>query len=291
MLRTNRDQLIKTAVMGAITSSSARKLPNRASTTREPLVLPSVGGITYNLRVGDLAAGWQADHVEPGVSLAVIQRDETHKSIEDGLCLLSCVGNEAVVASGEASGEKGRVTGKHGGINHVLVDFPEEVKEALLIGTLVLIKAYGVGLRLLDFGDVTVTNMDPDLLEAIPAELIGDKLGFPVTHLIPTELMGPCVPQAVYSGDYDIRLPGKALVDAYHLDDLRLGDLVAIVSPNSGRAQGFTKEASTIGVIVHSDSVVVGHGPGVTALMASNRARIIPRVEPHANIVEYLGIR
>jgi hypothetical protein len=46
------------------------------------------------------------------------------------------------------------VTGKHGGVEHVLVDFQPEVLEKLMLGDKVLVKAYGVGLKLLDFPDV-----------------------------------------------------------------------------------------------------------------------------------------
>jgi hypothetical protein len=30
-------------------------------------VLPGVGGITYNVKIGDGVFGWAGDHVEPGV--------------------------------------------------------------------------------------------------------------------------------------------------------------------------------------------------------------------------------
>ena len=53
--------------MGEIASPTIRSVYN-VSATGKPLVLPGVGGITYNLRVGDPACGWEADHVEPCVS-------------------------------------------------------------------------------------------------------------------------------------------------------------------------------------------------------------------------------
>lgn len=291
MLRTNRGQLIKTAVMGRITGSLARKLPQGASSAKwKPAVLPSVGGITYNLRVGDLAAGWVGDHVEPGVSVGEAEDDSVHKGMESGLSLLSCIGNVAVVASGTATGRTGRVTGKHGGINHVLVDFADEIKEALVIGAQVLVKAFGVGLRLADCEDVTVMNMDPDLLEAVGAQLTDGKVVVPVTHLVPAALMAPGAPQTAYWGDFDIQLPARAALDAYHLGDLRLGDLVAVVETDPLRGGVPKKVARSIGVVVHCDSVAAGHGPGVTTVMASDKPRIVPRTDAEANIGRYLGI-
>jgi hypothetical protein len=54
--------------------------------------------------------------------------------------VLSCVGNEAIVANGDAKGAKGVVTGKHGGIEHVLVDFQPETLEKLMLGDKILVK-------------------------------------------------------------------------------------------------------------------------------------------------------
>ena len=68
MLKMNQEKLIKISVMGEIASPTIRNVYN-VSATGKPLVLPGVGGITYNLRVGDPACGWEADHVEPGVSV------------------------------------------------------------------------------------------------------------------------------------------------------------------------------------------------------------------------------
>ena len=87
------------------------------------MVFPGVGGITYNVRVGDLAVGWMADHVEPGVSIRNKEKEDRFPHGPNyALNVLSCVGNEAVVVTGDAKGENGVVTGKHGGIEHVLVD-------------------------------------------------------------------------------------------------------------------------------------------------------------------------
>jgi len=132
------------------------------------------GGITYNVRVGDLAVGWAADQVEPGVSVK-------HKESEDAnraLNILACVGNEAIVVSGDAKGDRGVVTGKHGGIEHVLIDFPPETLEKLLIGDKILIKAFGLGLELVDYPEIKVMNIDPHFFEAIGVKSLGDKIEF-----------------------------------------------------------------------------------------------------------------
>lgn len=57
-----------------------------------------------------------------------------------------------------------RVTGKHGGINDVLVDVAPVVLRRLNIGDRFQIHSIGLGLRLLDYPDVTVLNCAPGLL-------------------------------------------------------------------------------------------------------------------------------
>ncbi|MFQ6095384.1 MAG: DUF4438 domain-containing protein, partial [Candidatus Bathyarchaeia archaeon] len=254
---------MKISVLGEVSSPVFWRSPYRISADGTPVVLPGVGGITYNVRVGDPAVGWQADHVEPGVSMKNKEKDERFPGGANmALNVLACVGNEAVVASGDAKGSRGVVTGKHGGIEHVLVDFPADVMEKLLIGDKILIRAFGVGLKLLDFPDVKVMNMDPKFLEALDPKPVGDELEVPVTHTIPAEIMGSGLgANQTYSGDYDIQLFDESIKHEYGLEDLRLGDLVAIQDADHSYGRIYRKGAVSIGIVVHSDCVTSGHGP------------------------------
>ena len=112
-LRMNIDKLVKVSVIGEVSSPIFRPTPYKISATGEPLVLPGVGGIRYNVRVGDLAVGWMADHVEPGVSIKNLTQYPGPQSDAPNYALnvLSCIGNEAKVVSGDAKGEKGYVKG------------------------------------------------------------------------------------------------------------------------------------------------------------------------------------
>jgi len=292
MLRTNKEKLVKLSVIGEVTSPIYGRSPYRISADGQPLVLPSIGGITYNIRVGDLACGWAADHVEPGVSIQNKEKDDVRSGANVALNVLACVGNEAIVVSGDAKGAKGTVTGKHGGIEHVIVDFPWETLEKLLIGDKILIKSYGLGLRLLDFPEIKVMNIDPNFLEALNPQPLGDKLEIPVTHEIPASLMGSGLgANQTYSGDYDIQLFDETAVKAYGLEDLRLGDLVAITDADSTYGRLYRKGAVTVGIVVHCNSVVSGHGPGVTTLFTSRSGKIKPRRDPDANIAKILKLR
>lgn len=292
MLETNIEKLIKISVMGEIASPTIRSVYN-VSATGKPLVLPGVGGITYNLRVGDPACGWEADHVEPGVSVENKENDaRSGKAANTAFNVLSCVGNQATVASGEAKGAKGVVTGKHGGIEHVLVDFPVEVLEKLMLGDRILVKAYGTGLKLLNFPTIKVLNIDPFLLEEWNLQPTGDKLEVPVTHMVPAAIMGSGLgANQVNSGDYDIQLFDSTIVAQYGLESLRLGDLVAIIDADHSFGRIYRQGAVSVGVVVHTNCITAGHGPGVTTLMTSSDGKIIPKISQSANIASLLKIR
>ncbi|MHA2140756.1 MAG: DUF4438 domain-containing protein [Candidatus Thorarchaeota archaeon] len=291
-VETNEDKLVKISVMGEIASPVAWSA-YRITYDGKPVVLPGTGGITYNIRVGDPAVGWQADHVEPGVSIENKENDARFKQMANtSLNILSCVGNEASVVKGEAKGEKGTVVGKHGGIEHVMVDFSEEVMEKLVIGDKMQVKAYGVGLKLTDFPEVKVMNTDPGFLKKMKLQDKEGKLAIPVTHRVPAKIMGSGLGSAqTYSGDYDIQLFDEGTTAEYGLDSLRFGDLVAIMDADSSYGRIYKEGAITVGIIVHSDCVISGHGPGVTTLFTSTAGKIEPILDADANIATILNLR
>ena len=293
MLRTNVDKLVKISVVGEVASPVYGRGIYRISAQGDPVVLPGVGGITYNVRVGDLACGWEADHVEPGVSVENKENDSRFgRGANTAFNVLSCVGNEAVVVTEGAKGVKGFVTGKHGGIEHVLVDFQPETLEKLMLGDKVLVKAFGVGLKLLDFPDIKVMNMDPRFLEALDPKPSGEKLEVPVTHVIPATIMGSGLgANQTYSGDYDIQLFDENVRKEFGLDDLRLGDVVAIKDADHSYGRIYKQGAMSVGIVVHTNCVSSGHGPGVTTLFTSSTGKIIPRIDVKANIASILGLR
>ncbi len=293
MLRTNVDKLVKISVVGEVASPVYGRGIYRISAQGNPVVLPGVGGITYNVRVGDLACGWEADHVEPGVSVENKENDSRFgRGANTAFNVLSCVGNEAVVVTEDAKGAKGVVTGKHGGIEHVLVDFQPETLEKLMLGDKVLVKAFGVGLKLLDFPDIKVMNMDPRFLEALDPKPSGEKLEVPVTHVIPAAIMGSGLgADQTYSGDYDIQLFDENVRKEFGLDDLRLGDVVAIKDADHSYGRIYKQGAMSVGIVVHTNCVSSGHGPGVTTLFTSSTGKIITRIDVKANIASILRLR
>ncbi|MGD8397170.1 MAG: DUF4438 domain-containing protein, partial [Candidatus Eiseniibacteriota bacterium] len=228
--------------------------------------------------------------VEPGVSLSNREGGVDPRAPANlALNVLACIGNRARVVSGDAKGELGYVTGKHGGIHHVLVDFPETVLERLVIGDRIQITACGQGLELLDHPDVLIMNLAPELLERLGLAEDGERLAVPVTHILPAKLMGSGYGQAeAASGDIDIQLFDPRELEAHGLATLRFGDFVAIRDMAAEHGRVYLGGAVTIGVVVHSRSDVAGHGPGVTAIASSRRGALVPRVDPNANLKRLL---
>ncbi len=290
MLRTNRDKLVKMSVLGMV-SPPLRRGAFRIDNQGVPFVLPGVGGITYNVKVGDCAFGWEGDHVEPCVSAAAVNDRNRTDERNQGFNVLSCVGNEAVVVSGDAKGAVGTVTGMHGGIEHVLIDFADADLEKLTVEDKVQVKAFGQGLKLLDYPGITVFNLDPGLLEAIPVESSGDSLLVPVAKRVPAKLMGSGIGAAdAASGDYDITTSDKELIHELGLDSLCFGDLVALEDCDNRYGRSYRGGALSIGVVVHSDCLVAGHGPGVTTLFTAVDGGLEVIEDAEANIGRWLRV-
>lgn len=293
MIKTNANKLIKISVIGEVSSPIVSKSVYRISANGIPLIFPGVGGITYNLRVGDLACGWEADHVEPGVSVENKENDSRYgNAANTAFNVFSCIGNKATIVNGDAKGDRGIVTGKHGGIEHILVDFQADTLEKLIPGDKILIKAFGVGLKLVDYPEIRTINMDPKFLEVINPQEIDGKVQVPVTHIIPATIMGSGLgANHVHSGDYDIQMFDKKMIKDYNLDNLKLGDLVAIKDADHSFGRIYRQGAISVGIVVHTNCVTAGHGPGITSLMTSASGKITPKIDRKANIAYLLKLR
>ena len=147
-------------------------------------------------------------------------------------------------------------------------------------------------MKLIDFADVKVTNMDPRFLEALDPKTNEEKLEVPVAHMIPAAIMGSGLgTNQTNSGDYDIQLFDKNVREQYGLDDLKLGDLVAIIDADHSFGRIYRQGAIFVDIVVHTNCVTAGHGPGVTSLMTSTSGKIIPKIEAKANIAYLLKLR
>jgi hypothetical protein len=286
MIRTNRDKLVMISTQGEVSHPKA-SMPYRISVDGQPRVLPGTGGITYSHKIGDNCMDLAGDHVEPGVT--ALRSDALENG---GFNTLSCVGNEARVVSGDAKGAKGYVTGTHGGAEHVMIHFDAETLDKMAIGDKILVKSFGQGLELLDAPEIRVMNLDPDLLQKMGLNLAADGvLEVPVAISVPAYLMGSGIGSpTAYRGDYDIMTHDPEAYEKFNLGKMRFGDIVALMDCDTMYGRGYLKGAVTIGVVVHSNCIITGHGPGIATLMTCKKPKIRPILTERANIADYLGV-
>ncbi|WP_343101091.1 DUF4438 domain-containing protein [Romboutsia sp. MSSM.1001216sp_RTP31141st1_G3_RTP31141_220114] len=283
MLNTNKEHVVKWSVQGKIHHPIGGNY--RISYDGKPMILPATGGISYNVSVGDSVFNWAGDHVEPGVSI----RNE-NSSENAALMTFACIGNEAKIVSGDAKGKKGYVTGMHGGIDHVLIYFDEETLEDLAIDDKIMVKAYGQGLKLNNYENVHIMNIDPNLFEKLNIKEENGKLKVNVVGKVPAYLMGSGIgsKSAATDGDYDIMTADMEEIKRLGLDKLKFGDLVLLQDCDNTYGVGYLKGAVSIGVVVHSDCVKSGHGPGVTVIMTCKDDTIEGIIDENANIKNYM---
>ena len=290
----NERELVMITVIGTIASPIAGTNAYRIGQDGRPRILPGTGGIVLSHRVGDPCVGIAGDHIEPGVSI----RNETRsvKGDRDGpnqaLQLLTCIGNIARAVSGAAAGAIGTVTGKHGGIDTILVDFPLHTMRRMAIGDRIQVYACGVGTRLAEHPEIAVFNAAPRLLAQWGLRTEHNRLSVPVTHLIPSALMGSGLGKSdVGRGDYDIQMFDLPTIQRHGLGALRFGDLVAITDADHRFGRSFSRGHLAIGCVVHGESSVAGHGPGIATLLTGPARVFVLRREPQANVAEILAIR
>ncbi len=282
MLRTNKEKVVKISVQGKIQHPGKR---NDFITDGKGIghVLPATGGICYNVKIGDCCMGLAGDHIEPGVTTS----NDNNELECSTYSMYSCIGNEARVITGDARGSIGYVTGKHDYCN-IMMYFNKEALKKMSLDDKILVEGYGQGLKLLDYPDVHVMNIDPDLFEKVGIEEKDGKIIVPVAKKIPAYLMGSGLgASSAHKGDYDIMTQDINTIKELGLDDLRFGDVVLLEDCDNTYGRCYFKGAVTIGVIIHGDCLKPGHGPGVTTIMSSRKSIIEGLVDKNANIANY----
>lgn len=282
----NAERLVMQSVMGAV-HHPVMGTPYRMDTLGVGHVLPATGGIIYNVKIGDSVFAMECDHVEPGVSM-----QNPDKMENAALNTLACVGNVATVISGDAKGDKGFVTGTHGGIEHVLVYFSAETLDKMAVGDRIQVRSQGQGMYIEGFEQtVSAMNMDPGLFEKMNITAEEGVLKVPVAAKVPAYLMGSGIGSpTAHNGDYDIMTADYDEIVRNGLDKLRYGDIVLLQDCDTSCGRGYLRGAVTIGIVVHSDCVKMGHGPGVTTLMTSKTPVIEGVLHQKANLADYMGV-
>jgi hypothetical protein len=300
----NENELLRQVLLGKISAPTLfveGGLTGAYVTTWDgkPKLGIGVGGIKYNVRVGDSCYGWsEAEYLEPGVSLIGVDEENGGSAYRMGdtaraLVKYSCIGNRALVVNGDGKGFEGTVTGKGGtGTTgkHVYIDFKKTELEKLNIGDKVRIDSFGVGLTIDGFAG-KIFNLAPSLLKNLQPRIVDTFLELPVVKEIPIQLMGMGVGGAPpEEGAWCIQSSPPYIVEKYGLGDLKIGDLVACKDGLMYYGKGYRKGSITVGVITTGSSEIAGHGPQVVAMAASETGAIKPRLEESANLRKYLEL-
>jgi hypothetical protein len=288
-LATNEPDLVAVSVAGTVAHPGFPGLPAepyRLASDGTPFLLPTYGGIVYNVSTGDRAFGWAADCIHPGVS---IHQDDDNRN--RGLNVFACVGNRARVMTGGAAGTTGVVTGKSGRFSEqVIVHLPREARTRMAVGDQLLIRAEGVGLRLTDHPDVSLKGIAPGLLAALEAREEQGVVSFGVTARIPAHLAGAGLGLTSEGGSLHMQSTDRELLAELGLDRLRLGDVVALDDTDSRYNHGYLRGAAAIGVVASTDGPRAGYGPGIAILMTAPAGQLGSFDSPGANLVELLKL-
>lgn len=289
-LRSNVDKLVSVSVMGQIASPGFPGLPAepyRLDADGKPFLLPTWGGIVYNVSIGDSVYGWLGDCIHPGVSISLAD-DRGNR----GLNIFACVGNTAVVMTGEAKGTRGIVTGKSGRFSEqVIIHFPKDIRTKMAIGDKIVVRAKGVGLQLIDHPSVKIKSCSPELIDNLEVTTSSDgKLNVPVVASVPAHLLGAGAGLTSEGGSLHIQTVDKEALAEAGLTDLKLGDVVALENYDSSFNHGYLRGAMGIGVIGQTDSPRAGYGPGVTVLMTAPDNVIQPQIKAGVNLKDLFTI-
>jgi Domain of unknown function (DUF4438), N-terminal/Domain of unknown function (DUF4438), C-terminal len=289
MINTNRDRLITMSVMGQVISPgypAIPAIPHQIDKEGKPRLLPSLGGIVFNVKVGDPVFGWAGDNIEPGVAIKA-----PDAAANQALNVFACVGNEAVIMSGDAKGARGVVTGKSGRFSeHVIIDFAPDVLERLAFGDKIIVRAQGVGMTIDDFPGIHLKSLAPVLFDQLRPEKNNGKLTIPTTAIVPPELMGAGAGLTSDGGAICIQSLDQSALKKHGLDNLRLGDIVAISDYDSAYGHGYRKGGVSLGVVSSTDGIKAGYGPGVTLLMTAPRGEIDPLPVEQVNLTGLLKL-
>ncbi|MEU4806271.1 DUF4438 domain-containing protein [Actinosynnema sp. NPDC023587] len=261
--------LVRTTLLGEVETPRLGPEPYLVDRDGAPYVPTATGGVVLGLRLGDGVFDVDGDHAAPGVTLVHPDPAACH-----ALTAFACLGNEAVVRTGDARGATGRVLGKREG--RVIAVFPQEVLARMLPADQVVIRAHGQGAAAR--GGVTALNIDPGVLAALDVGSVRAR--------VPSHLVGNGFGRPAHQWDLDVQVDRA---DAAHW---RLGDLLCLddvdVRHNAGHREGWL----TMAVLVHASSPLPGHGPGAMPVLCGPASAFTVRVDPtgHAGLTpELLG--
>ncbi|MDB2349140.1 DUF4438 domain-containing protein [Alphaproteobacteria bacterium] len=282
-LKTNEKKLIKMSIGGYVTQPSFKNPGYIPDNDGNSVILPGMYGVVNNVKVGDKAFGWNGDHIEPGVSI-----DSENVNEHFALHYLVCTGNKAIVRSGEAKGKTGIVTGEHA---RNLIHFEQNILEKICVGDQIDIITHGRGLKLLDFPEIEIKKIDPNLFKSMNFKVENKKLIVDVAIELPIKIMGSGAELNSEYVDQDLMSGDRSLMKKLKIDQMKLGDLIVINHADHRWGRSYKKDHVSIALCIHGDSVMTGHGPGIMTIMTGTKKNLGWRINKKANLKNILKIK
>jgi len=281
-IKSNYNSLIQMSIAGYVSQPAFRSPGYIPDNDGKSVIFPGMYGVSNNIKVGDKAFGWAADHIEPGVSIDSPNIDEHF-----ALHYLVCTGNKAIIRTGEAKGSIGIVTGEHA---RILVHFKKEILQKICIGDQIDIISHGRGLKLIDFPEIELKKVSPKLLNSLKLKIKNKKIIVDATIELPIKIMGSGAELNSEYVDQDLMSGDKKLIKKYQIDKMRLGDIIIINHADHRWGRSYNEQYISIAICIHGDSVMTGHGPGIMTIMTGKKSCLDWKINKQANIAKYMGI-
>ena len=97
---------------------------------------------------------------------------------------------------------------------------------------------------------------------------------------VPSKLAGNGIGRPAAGWVLDLQLPPGP--DG--IGNLLLGDLVAVTDLDARWNMGYRRDWVTVGVVVHGDSPLPGHGPGITPILTGPAGALRPKPDPAGHV-------
>jgi len=129
-------------------------------------------------------------------------------------------------------------------------------------------------------------------VHALPfARTDAGKLRVEVAAEIPAYMMGAGIGMSSEWANCDVMFTHRDTIERHGVEDLRLGDVVAMHDQDHRFGRGFKPGVSAIGVVAHGGhGAIPGHGTGVVTIMSGPAERFELVRATSANLSDYLKL-
>jgi hypothetical protein len=157
-------------------------------------------------------------------------------------------------------------------------------------GDQIQIMTKGQGLTLTDYPSIALKKLSPRLFHAMAITESAGRLQVNVAMELPIRIMGSGAELNSEYVDQDLMSGDRALMAELGIERMRLGDLVAIRHADHHWGRSYRKNAVSICLCIHGDSIMTGHGPGILTLITARDGNIDFTINPNANLANLLEL-